>query len=85
MSSVELSYANQEVENGFNEIQVNLTSTPMRNIICEQLDFSTLGSSIDLTTGTVYSSDSISRDNKSSQILGLQESDTVVCCPLTML
>ena len=78
MSSVESSYTNQEVENGFDEIQVNLTSTPMRNIICEQLDFSRLGSNIDLTTGTVYSSESISRDNKSSQILGLQEPDSML-------
>ena len=77
MSSAELSYTNQEVGNGFNEIQVNLTSTPLRSINCEQLDFSRLGSSIDLTTGMVYSSDNISRYNKSSQILGLQEPDVM--------
>ena len=63
VSSVE-NYTNQEVENGFNEIQVNLTSTPMRSISCEQLDISGLGSSIDLMTGTVYSSGNTSRDKK---------------------
>ena len=50
----------------------------MRSINCEQLDISGLSSSIDLTTGTVYNSDNTSRGNKSSQILGLQEPDTVL-------
>ena len=54
VSSAGLSYTNQEVENGFNEIQVNLTCTPMSSINCKQLDFFSLGSSIDLTTGTLY-------------------------------
>ena len=76
ISSAEVSYSNQEVENGFVEIQFNSTSMPMRNINCEQLDFSSLGSSIDLTTGTVYRVVIIQVvDNKSSQILGLQEPD----------